>query len=143
MHVSEISASLRSSFGLFDYIIFLSMLLGCSGVGVYYAIKDRKKLKTKEEFEEDYLVGGRRLKIFPVAMSLIATWVSGISILGNATEYYMYGTEFCLICVSIILSGIIVTKLFLPVFVELQLTSLYEVFNFKINITQKLLYLFF
>lgn len=126
MHVSEVIESLRSSFGWLDYIIFLGMLLGCSGVGVFFALKD-SGVKSKTDFEEYYLVGGRKMKIFPVAMSLISSWISGISVLGNVTEFYLYGSGFAMIIVSIIASGFIVSKTFLPVFVELQIMSLYEV----------------
>lgn len=136
MHVSEIIESLQSSFGWLDYVIFLGMLLGCSGVGVYYALKDLGA-KATINFEENYLVGGRKMKIFPVAMSLIASWISGISVLGNVTEFYVYGSGFSLIFVSTILSGLFVSKTFLPVFVELQIMSLYEVniqlYNFSSN----------
>lgn len=65
-----------SGFGVVDYIVFSVMLIGSLGIGVYYGIKGNK---TTEEF----LLAGRSLSPVPVAMSLIATYISSISILGE------------------------------------------------------------
>lgn len=123
MHVSEVSELLRASFGWLDYLIFIGMLLGCSGIGVYYATKDKRKTM----FGENYLVGDRRLPIFPVAMSLIATWISGITVLGSPSEIYVYGSGYMFVCIPMLMAAFIVAKVFLPVYVELKITSLYEV----------------
>lgn len=47
------------------------MLVVCSGVGIWYAHQSSKK--SSAEAEDEYLVGGRNMAVFPVAMSLIAT----------------------------------------------------------------------
>jgi sodium-coupled monocarboxylate transporter 8/12 len=56
-------------FGLADYLVFVSMLLVCAIIGVYYGFFAGKVS------EADYLVGGRNMQTFPVAMSLIARYV--------------------------------------------------------------------
>lgn len=61
-------------FGWPDYSVFVLMLVSCAMIGVYFGFFEKK---TKEsEDESDYLVGGRKMKVFPVAMSLIARFVS-------------------------------------------------------------------
>lgn len=86
--VDEVRNSLKR-FGIVDYVVFAAMLLMCSVVGVYFGWKDHKKnqqRKLKERRgsgELDYLVGGRNMQIFPVAMSLVASGLSGIALLGN------------------------------------------------------------
>lgn len=47
-------------------------------IGVFYAIKDRKKSNNQE-----YLTGNRNLQIFPVCMSLIASFLSSNTMLGK------------------------------------------------------------
>lgn len=74
-------------FGLGDYVVFVSMLVMCSAVGVYFGFKDhqtRQKSKTRRgSVALDYLMGGRNMQTFPVAMSLVASGLSGITLLGK------------------------------------------------------------
>jgi len=53
-------------FGLVDYIVFVFMLLVCALIGVYYGFCAGKVS------EAEYLMGGRNMQTFPVAVSLIA-----------------------------------------------------------------------
>lgn len=79
--VEELSASLKH-FNLFDYAACMLMLVICGGIGVYFGFLEKKNLKSKgneknirryESTEElDYLVGGRKMKTLPIAISLIA-----------------------------------------------------------------------
>lgn len=75
-------------FGVADYSVFIAMLLSCTVVGLYFGYEDYKKKKQMKHQRRgseamDYLVGGRNMKIFPVAMSLVASCISGIALLGN------------------------------------------------------------
>lgn len=58
---------------------------------------------------------------------LLFSWISGISILGTATEMYLYGTKYIFIIIITIFSTIVISYVYLPIFHELQLTSAYEV----------------
>ena len=69
----------------------------------------------------------RNMSPFPVAMSLVASFISAITVLGTPAEVYIYGSMFWLFGVSYILTGIVVTRLFLPVFFRLEVTSANEV----------------
>lgn len=86
--VDDVNNSLKR-FGLADYVVFVFMLVMCSVVGVYFGYKDHKKsekskLKARRGSGElDYLVGGRQMQIWPVAMSLAASGTSAIMILGE------------------------------------------------------------
>lgn len=81
-------------FGTADYVVFVAMLLSCTVVGLYFGYEDyKKKKKTKNHRRGseamDYLVGGRNMKIFPVAMSLVASCISGIALLGNVLKKFI------------------------------------------------------
>lgn len=127
--VLEVAKTLQR-FGWIDLIIFMGMLLGCSMIGVYFAILDKKKSVHKtnrsESLELDYLVGGRNMKVFPIAMSLVASWISGISLLGSSTEIYIHGSEIMFIFIAMILTGLSLHFVFLPVYSEMKITSIYE-----------------
>lgn len=86
-NVIDLSNSLKR-FGAADYAVFISMLVSCSMVGLYFGYQDHKKRNKsirKNQGEEtlSYLMGGRNMNVFPVGMSLVASLVSGITILGK------------------------------------------------------------
>ena len=58
----------RRQFDLIDSIVFIGMLGVSALVGVYQAYKSRKN----PEAVKEYLVGGKKMSIFPISMSLIA-----------------------------------------------------------------------
>lgn len=86
--VEELSESLRI-FGTADYAVFITMLVSCSIVGFYFGFVNHKLQKSSNNNRRgsealNYLMGGRNMKFFPVALSLIASFMSGISLLGLA-----------------------------------------------------------
>ncbi|XP_053696505.1 sodium-coupled monocarboxylate transporter 1-like [Sabethes cyaneus] len=130
LSVQDISKSLQG-FGTADYAVFSCMLAVCLIIGVYFGWKDHKRCrqqKTSRRNSEalDYLVGGRKLKIFPVAMSLVASFISGIALIGASTETYLYGIHFGFIFFGIIMMAISMNFLFIPIFHALEITSVYE-----------------
>ena len=77
------------NFGVADYLVFVGLLVASSLIGVFYWFKDRNKNSNAE-----YLVGGRNLAVFPVAMSLAASFMSTNTILGVPSEVYMLVNTF-------------------------------------------------
>lgn len=69
------------SFVAGDYVVFAFMLMVSAAVGVYYAWVDRDQRSSG-----DFLIGGRRLTAVPVSLSLTASFMSAISVLGNPAE---------------------------------------------------------
>ncbi|KRF83041.1 sodium-coupled monocarboxylate transporter 1 isoform X1 [Drosophila virilis] len=150
LSVSDLSSALQH-FGIVDYLVFIAMLVVCAVIGFYFGFIEKKKKKQKGQvpadekdgpgaagIEErrgsealDYLVGGRKMKVFPVSLSLVASFVSGISLLGTSTEIYVYGTQYAFILITLAISGLISWYIFLPVFCNLQLTSTYEYFELR------------
>ncbi|XP_073839478.1 sodium-coupled monocarboxylate transporter 1-like isoform X1 [Musca autumnalis] len=136
--VADLSSSLQH-FGIVDYCVFVLMLIICAAIGFYFGFIEKKQKKKGQKGTEqrrgsealDYLVGGRKMKVFPVSLSLVASFVSGISLLGTSTEIYVYGTQYAFILITLALSGVISWYVFLPVFCNLQLTSTYEYFEMR------------
>ncbi|XP_034940832.1 sodium-coupled monocarboxylate transporter 1-like isoform X2 [Chelonus insularis] len=124
--VDEVSISMQT-FGIIDYTVFTLMLISCGGIGIYFGF-----IK-KSSGEDEYLVGGRNMKTFPVSLSLIASFISGISLLGTPTEIYVHGTSYLFIGFAVILVGFAMSYIYLPVFHELKLTSTYEYLEKRFN----------
>lgn len=84
--VDDIGDSLKV-FGKADYAVFIVMLLCCSAVGLYFGYENHRKQKSSKNNRKgsealNYLMGGRNMKVVPVAMSLVASFISGITLLG-------------------------------------------------------------
>ncbi|XP_071451352.1 sodium-coupled monocarboxylate transporter 1-like [Hetaerina americana] len=110
------------AFSPIDYVLFGLMLVASAIIGVYFAFFAKQKQNTTQE----YLMGGKTMGLFPVTMSLIASWVSGITLLGMPAEVYTYGTQFWSGLIGLIFSTIVTGVFFLPVIHKLQLTTSYE-----------------
>ena len=67
------------------------------------------------------------MSVLPVAFSLMASFMSAITLLGVSTENYQYGTMFVIINISYVLATPLAAYLFLPVFYQMNTTSVYEV----------------
>ncbi|KAL7298032.1 hypothetical protein TKK_0009039 [Trichogramma kaykai] len=116
-------------FNAIDGVVFTGMLGVSALVGVYQAYKSRKN----PEAVKEYLVGGQNMSIFPISMSLIASYISGIAILGLPAEMYVYGTQLWCIVIADCFVSLTMALVYLPVFYGLQITSSYEYLEMRFN----------
>ncbi|XP_075971618.1 putative sodium-dependent multivitamin transporter isoform X2 [Anticarsia gemmatalis] len=108
-------------FGIWDYIIMAATMVASMAIGLYFRFSGGKQ-KTNEE----YLMADRNMSIFPVAVSLMASFMSAITLLGVTAENYYYGMQFVVINISYGIATPLISSLYLPVFFGLQKTSTYE-----------------
>ncbi|XP_074707616.1 sodium/iodide cotransporter [Strix uralensis] len=66
------------------------------------------------------------MSALPVGLSLSASFMSAIQVLGVPAEAYRYGAKFLWMCLGQLLNTLLTAQLFLPVFYRLGLTSTYE-----------------
>ena len=112
----------QNTFHWVDYLIFVLVLVVSASIGIFYAWKDKKKQTTA-----NFLLGGRKMALLPVTLSLMATFLSAILVLGVPTEVFYNGTMYWLISFSNLITFPVAAHAFLPVFHDLGLTSAYEV----------------
>lgn len=110
--------------GKWDYVVLIGMLLFSFLIGVYYAWVDRKK-----QSNDQFLKGGKQMSVLPVAMSLVATFVSPILMLGFPAEVYSQGSQMTLAILIVFIATAVAAEIFLPVFFKLNLTSVNRVIN--------------
>ncbi|KAJ8933052.1 hypothetical protein NQ314_014244 [Rhamnusium bicolor] len=108
-------------FSWYDYILFSTMLAISGVIGIYFGCFGKKQDTTKE-----YLMGGKRMRVIPVAISLVASHTSGITLLALPADVYVFGAAYWLGAISMIILAIITVYVYLPVFFNLHLTSTYE-----------------
>lgn len=63
----------------------------------------------------------------PVAIGLMVSFLSAITMMGVSKETYVYGTQYAVINLSYGIATPFVAYLYLPVFFKLQATSAFEV----------------
>lgn len=73
------------------------------------------------------MLGDKNQSALPVAFSLMASFISAISMFGLSAEVFYRGTQFSGVVISYILATPIIGYLYLPVFFKLGNLSLYEV----------------
>ncbi|NWZ50721.1 SC5A8 protein, partial [Haliaeetus albicilla] len=117
-----------ASFTVWDYVVFVGMLLVSAAIGVYYAFVGGGQKSSK-----DFLMGGRSMSALPVALSLTASFMSAVTVLGTPAEIYRYGAIFCIFAITYGLVVLCSAEIFLPVFYRLGITSTYEYLELRFN----------
>ncbi|XP_076041757.1 sodium-coupled monocarboxylate transporter 2-like isoform X2 [Oratosquilla oratoria] len=121
-------SELALKFGWADYLVFALMLAVSAAIGVFYGFFSKSKQDTAE-----FLMAGKSMGTFPVAMSLIASFMSAITLLGTPSEVYQFGFLYWLIGFSYFVVMPAASYLYLPVFYELQVLSAYEYLERRFN----------
>ncbi|XP_062127312.1 sodium-coupled monocarboxylate transporter 1 [Drosophila sulfurigaster albostrigata] len=125
-NISQVLSELQR-FSWPDYVAFVAMFLLCIFIGIYFGFMN------KSVSENDYMLGGRKMPIVPIAFSLVASFISGITLLGLPTEVYSYGTQYLYVGFGVIGMGIVMAIFYLPVFHDLNITSTYEYLELRFD----------
>ncbi|KAK3879834.1 hypothetical protein Pcinc_015641 [Petrolisthes cinctipes] len=132
-----------SQFGVADYAVFVVMLLVSIGVGVFSAFRyggggggggsgggggGRQGPSVL-----DFLTGSKSLPALPVALSLLGGVISALSILGNATEIYLYGTQLCMNMFGAVIALFLYHTFILPLLFNLNLVSIIKYLELRFD----------
>jgi len=112
----------ENRFSAWDYVVFAIILAIASVIGLYYGCTGNKQSSTAE-----FLMAGRSMSVLPVALSLLASFMSAITLLGTPAEIVIYGTQYWMIWPSYFIVMPLAAYVFIPVFYQLELTSVFEV----------------
>ncbi|KAJ7998728.1 hypothetical protein DPEC_G00207890 [Dallia pectoralis] len=115
-------------FSVWDYVVFVGTVLVAAGIGLFQAIRGRKSTSSDE-----FLLGGRQMTAVPVAMSLTASFMSGITVIGTPAEAYRFGAAFWIFGISYAIMSTITAEIFVPLFYRLGITSTYEYLEMRFN----------
>ncbi|ALC46370.1 CG6723 [Drosophila busckii] len=125
-NIAEILRQLQR-FSTADYAAFVAMFLLCICIGIYFGFMN------KSVNEADYMLGGRKMLVVPIAFSLVASFISGITLLGLPTEVYSYGTQYLYVGLGVVGMGVVMAVFYLPVFHDLNITSTYEYLEIRFD----------
>lgn len=106
-------------FEIWDYLVFVFVILGSLAIGAYYACAN----KTTDE----YFLANRKLKVIPVGISLLVTYLSAINILGIPAEIFYFGVELWFFVIGFTFGSFITCATFVPLLHPLKITTINEV----------------
>ena len=113
---------LDTNFSIVDYLVFVSLLIASSLIGVYFWYKSRNTATNAE-----YLTGNRQLSLIPVIMSMAATFMSTNTLLGMPAEVYQVGTQMWVTSISCIIAIVLTAEVFMPIYYTMDFISVNEV----------------
>ncbi|XP_075843284.1 sodium/iodide cotransporter isoform X5 [Microtus pennsylvanicus] len=117
-----------ATFGAWDYGVFAAMLLVSTGIGLWVGLA-----RGGQRSADDFFTGGRQLAAVPVGLSLAASFMSAVQVLGVPAEAARYGLKFLWMCAGQLLNSLLTALVFLPVFYRLGLTSTYQYLELRFS----------
>ena len=81
-------------------------------------------------------MGSRKMSWLPVAISLVVTYTSGITQMGQPAEIYQHGIQYIMSIIGAAFGIFVPVVTFVPLLFKLKLTSTYEARYFFIIFTQ-------
>jgi SSS family solute:Na+ symporter len=109
-----------------DWTIFCGYLVLVFLLGLWFMRGQRTS--------DDYFVGGRRMNWWAVGVSLFATAFSSISFVAYPREGAYQGLQFfvAILCIPLLITPLL-WWLFVPLYVRLRVTSIYEYLEIRFN----------
>jgi sodium-coupled monocarboxylate transporter 8/12 len=121
------------SFSWYDYILFCTMLGLSAMIGIYFGC-----FGTKQNSANEYLMGNKKMKVFPISVSLVASHISGLTLLAVPADVYRFGAAYWLFVPAVVPVVLFTIYIYLPVFYKLQVTSTYEYLERRFDKTNRL-----
>ena len=76
-----------------NYAVFAAMLLVSASIGVFFWWRGQKNT-------EEFLMASRSMGTLPMTLSLVASFMSAITLLGTPAEMYVSGTQYAALVLS-------------------------------------------
>ena len=115
---------------LIDYLVMLVYVGGVLATGFYFSRGD--------EEQDEYFVGGRKLPWFAVGLSIVATMLSTVTYLATPGEVIQHGLALSIGWLAMPVAFVIVNFLWVPFFMRLGVTSIYEYLEQRFGLVARL-----
>jgi SSS family solute:Na+ symporter len=114
----------------FDYVVILLYLGGVLAVGWYFS--------RQQDEQEDYFVAGRQMPWLAVGLSIVATMLSTVTYLAAPGEVIQHGLAMAIGWLAIPIAFVVVNTLWIPFFMRLGVTSIYEYLERRFGLVARL-----
>ena len=127
---------LIAKFDAGNYAVFAAMLLVSAVIGVYFWWRGKRN-NTNNTAE--LLMASKSMGTFPMTLSLVASFMSAITLLGTPAEMYVSGTQYLWLVVSYPFVMAATVFIFLPVYDKLDITTSYEYLELRFHKSVRIL----
>ncbi|XP_065287716.1 putative sodium-dependent multivitamin transporter [Dermacentor albipictus] len=107
----------------FEFVIFTIIVGGNVALGLYFSFRRRVG---HDGGTDEVFLGKRSLAMFPLAVSVLASMMSALGIVGFTAHYYAYGIHMIWATLPMLLIIPVITTIIVPVFYKLKITSVFE-----------------
>lgn len=125
-------------FTIFDYLLLVVYLAILTAIGIRYYRRTADS--------SDFFVGGRKMSWLPVAISIIASDTSAITLLGNPGYSYQSDIRLILYILGYSAAAWLVIWIFMPFYCRLKMVTAYEYlerrFDVRVRSLTSILFLF-
>ncbi|CAL1267179.1 unnamed protein product [Larinioides sclopetarius] len=104
-----------------DYVVIGISLFVPLLIGFIFRFTGGRQSTTSE-----YFLAGRNASMFPVIMSISVSVLSAAAIIGLPAEIYRFGSQFILVSFANGVGMFLSSRIFLPVYFNLNVSSIYE-----------------
>ncbi|TDG43088.1 hypothetical protein AWZ03_010504 [Drosophila navojoa] len=115
-------------FSITDYSIFLFLLSVSAAIGLYFGLYSKSRNTTDE-----YLRGGKKMQALPIAISLVSSQLSGVSIMSIPAESYTFGLNYIFGVLAMLPTVPILIHIIVPVFYDNNVVNCYEYLEMRFN----------
>ncbi|RUS69340.1 hypothetical protein EGW08_022897, partial [Elysia chlorotica] len=122
-------------FTALDYSIFVISLM----IPILIGLKQAWHNRFSEGLDE-FMLAGRNMPALTVGLSMLGSFLSAITTIGVPAEVYYNGTMYIWLAFSFLFVSAASAHIYMPVFYQLNLTSLYEVTDSNFKVTSLLLH---
>ncbi|XP_055509707.1 sodium-coupled monocarboxylate transporter 1-like isoform X1 [Leucoraja erinacea] len=122
----EAAMSEKNVLQAWDYVVFAAMLIISAVIGLYCAFK---RGGTQGGTTEEFLIGNRQISAYPIALSLAASFLSAITVIGGPAEVYLYGIMVVIYTIACLFTMTFTCLIYIPLFYRLNIISTYEYIN--------------
>lgn len=116
------------NFAVADYVVLVVFLLLSTSIGVYFAWTDRRRQSNRT-----FLTANKQLGWFPVSVSMMASFLSSIAILGLPAEVFLHGSTLWIGALAAVISISLAAFVFMPMYYKMDITSINEYLEHRFN----------
>lgn len=114
-----------------DFGLLGAYLVLLVATGVHFARREQKDT-------EDYFLGGRRMPVWAVAVSVLATSMSAASFVGVPEAAYNGDLTYLSTNIGMVLAAAVVALVFIPAFYAARVQSIYELVGLRLGARARL-----
>jgi SSS family solute:Na+ symporter len=115
----------NAGLGSLDFVAIVCYLVITFGISLWFG--------RKQKDSEDFFVGGRRMPWFVIGLSILATLFSTLTYQGVPGEVIKNGIAIFTGYLSLPFIFLVITRLWIPFFMRLKLTSAYEYLELRFS----------